>query len=115
MFRPHTARCTCPKKAGELETSVIDRGQFETWSWYANSVIPIQAPKMIHINCLHLMRPLTQPGFGLTLHARSLVSLEDALKQFKEDPRRLPVAREEAGLVHKRDTFGQADAVTVMA
>ena len=136
IFRPHTARCTCPKTAGELETSVIDRvslttiespchfynrtdrknkGHFETWSWYANSVIPIQAPKMIHINCLHLMRPLTQPRFGLTLHAPSVVSLEDALKQFKEDPKRLPVVREEAGLIHKRDTFGQADAVTVMA
>lgn len=134
IFRPHTARCTCPRTSaygeGELETSVFDRvslttiespchlydradhkknkGQFETWSWYANSVIPIQAPKMVHIDCLHLMRPLTQPRFGLTLHARSLVSLEDALRQFKESPKGLPVMREKVGsLVSLEDALRQ--------
>ena len=109
VFKPHTAHCTCAQtSAAELETSVFDRvslttiespchlynrsdkaknkGHFETWSWYANSVIPIQAPKMVHVDCLHLMRPLTQPRFGLTLNAGSLKSLEGALRQFREVP-----------------------------
>ncbi|KAI4214997.1 MAG: hypothetical protein LQ349_009186 [Xanthoria aureola] len=134
IFRPHTARCTCPTTTTslaaadggeELETRVFDRvslttiespchsynradhkknrGQFETWSWYANSVIPIQAPKIVHVDCLHLMRPLTQRKFGLTLHARSLLSLDEALGQFKEIPPPLellpppPVMKDEGG------------------
>lgn len=109
-FRPHTAYCTCPKRLGELETSVTKRanetsspgskaivsacnqynransknkGQFETWSWYNDSAVPIQAPKMIHIDSLHLMRPLTQPNFGVVLLSRSVRMVEDAFKRFR--------------------------------
>lgn len=41
---------------------------------------------MVHVDCLHSMRPLTQPRFGLTLNAGSLKSLEGALRQFRGIP-----------------------------
>ncbi|KAL8671720.1 MAG: hypothetical protein Q9168_003791 [Polycauliona sp. 1 TL-2023] len=113
VFKPHTARCTCAQTSSTaMETNVFDRvnsttvespchlynrldkrnkGHFETWSWFTNSVIPIQAPKMVHVNCLHLLRPLTQPRMGVTLHASSLASLDDALRQFKEIPSGMPL------------------------
>ncbi|KAL8803417.1 MAG: hypothetical protein Q9182_003215 [Xanthomendoza sp. 2 TL-2023] len=110
VFRPHTTHCTCPRTApGELETHVVDRalgtripsptctsydradvknkGHFETWSWFDSSVIPIQAPKTVHVECLHLMRPLTQPRFGLVLHAAGVERLEMALGRFREKGR----------------------------
>ncbi len=49
------------------------------------------------------MRPLTQRKFGLTLNAPSLLSLDEALSQFKEIPPPLellpppPVMRDEGG------------------
>lgn len=115
MFRPHTTCCTCPKRPRELETSVIDRvsnasslgpeviespchlysrtdrknkGHFETWSWYDHSVIPIQAPKMIHVECLHLMRPLTQPRFGLMLNHQSVLAFHKLFQCYKETSKR---------------------------
>lgn len=111
MFRPHTAYCTCPRRSGELETTVVNRvaiasgqgqrvivsqcnlysrtdpqnkGHFETWNWYDDSVIPIQAPKMVHIHSLHLVRSLTQPKFGVMLLNRSVLMFDDAFKRFKE-------------------------------
>lgn len=111
IFRPHTASCTCPERAGELETNAVNReveasnhqhkriespchlysrtskqnrGHFETWSWYDDSVIPIQAPKMVNIECLHLKRPLTQPRFGIVLDYRSILIFDDVFRQFKE-------------------------------
>ncbi|KAL9604797.1 MAG: hypothetical protein Q9219_000245 [cf. Caloplaca sp. 3 TL-2023] len=63
-------------------TDKANRGHFETWSWYDDSVIPVQAPKMVHIECLHLKRPLTQPRFGLVLEAPSVVRFEEAFKAF---------------------------------
>lgn len=111
MFRPHTAYCTCPQRPGELETSVVNRvaeasgqglkvivsqcnqynrtnprnkGHFETWSWYNDSVVPIQAPKMVHIQCLHLVRSLTQPKFGVTLLNRSVLMFDEAFQRFKD-------------------------------
>lgn len=111
IFRPHTASCTCPKRPGELGTSVVNRvshssnnnlcviespchlydrsdmrnkGHFETWSWYHNSVIPIQAPKMVHVESLHLLRPLTQPKFGLVLNSPHLVIFDQVFGRFKD-------------------------------
>lgn len=111
VFRPHTAHCTCPKRSGELETSVVNRasdmpnqgpkvivstcsqynrtdpknkGHFETFKWFDDSVIPVQPPKMVHVDSLHLMRPLTQPRFGVTLLSRSVLMFEGAFKGFKE-------------------------------
>lgn len=111
VFRPHTAYCTCPKRPEELETSVVNRlsemsgqgqrsivnqcntysrtdpknkGQFETWGWANDSVMPIQAPKMVHIESLHLVRSLTQPRFGVALQSRSVSMFDEAFKRFKE-------------------------------
>ncbi|KAI4191183.1 MAG: hypothetical protein LQ348_003545 [Seirophora lacunosa] len=108
LFRPHTANCTCPRRSGELETSVVNReseagpkaivnacstysrtdtknrGHFETWSWYDDSVIPVQVPKLVHVECLHLIRSLTQSKFGVTLLSRSVLVFEKAFERFKE-------------------------------
>ncbi len=111
MFRPHTSCCKCPRRSGELETTVVNRvaiasghgqkvivsqchlysrtdpqnrGHFETWSWYDDSVIPIQPPKLVHIHSLHLVRSLTQPKFGVMLFNPSVLMFSDAFKRFKE-------------------------------
>lgn len=111
ILRPHTASCTCPKRPGELGTSVVNRvsdglndtlcvfespchlyhrsdvrnrGHFETWSWYDNSVIPIQAPKMVRVESLHLLRPLTQPKFGLILNPPHMVAFDVIFGRFKD-------------------------------
>ena len=106
ILRPHTD-CTCARRPSELETSVVNRelsvckqeknpchlydrtskqnrGHFETWSWYDDSVIPIQTPKMVHVDCLHLKRPLTQPRFGLILDYRSALMFDEGFKRFKK-------------------------------
>lgn len=112
IFRPHTANCTCPRRPGELETSVVNRvseapgqgqkaivnacstynrtdvknkGHFETWSWYDDSVIPVQLPKLVHIECLHLVRSLTQAKFGVLLLGCSIPVFEKAFERFKEN------------------------------
>lgn len=111
IFRPHTTSCTCPERPGELETHVVDRevevsnyqykkiespchlynrtskhnkGHFETWSWYDDSIIPVQAPKMVNIACLHLKRPLTQSRFGLVLDHRSMLMFDNVFEKYKE-------------------------------
>ncbi|KAL8804154.1 MAG: hypothetical protein Q9200_005932 [Gallowayella weberi] len=134
VFRPHTAQCACKKTPGELETHVVDRqksgtmipspscqsydradaknkGHFETWSWYDNSVIPIQAPKTVHVDCLHLMRPLTQPKFGLVLTPPGIEKLEQALKPFREMGKVMPTIRKMSQrFLTKPSTPERADA-----
>ncbi|KAL8686886.1 MAG: hypothetical protein Q9218_006790 [Villophora microphyllina] len=60
-----------------------NKGHFETWSWYENSVIPIQAPKMVHIESLHLLRPLTQAKFGVVLKSQHAMTFDNAFGRFK--------------------------------
>ncbi|KAL8963289.1 MAG: hypothetical protein Q9193_000429 [Seirophora villosa] len=62
----------------------LKRGHFETWSWYDDSVIPVQVPKLVHVECLHLIRSLTQSKFGVTLLSRSVLVFEKAFERFKE-------------------------------
>lgn len=146
IFRPHTACCTCPKRPRELETSVVNReieesnqgskriespchlydrhrttnrGHFETWSWYNDSVIPIQAPKMVHIECLHLKRPLTQPRFGLALDYLSVLMFEEMFRDFREtrknDDESIPVGQRRvvAGGFRPMRTWSQSISMTL--
>lgn len=59
------------------------KGQFETWSWFKDSCIPLQAPKMVHVDSLHLMRPLTQRKFGLRVAEHDVRRLETSFLKFR--------------------------------
>ncbi|KAI4217261.1 MAG: hypothetical protein LQ351_000570 [Letrouitia transgressa] len=59
------------------------KGQFETWSWFKDSCIPLQAPKMVHVDSLHLMRPLTQRKFGLRVMEHDIRRLEASFSKFR--------------------------------
>ncbi|KAL9043953.1 MAG: hypothetical protein Q9214_002879, partial [Letrouitia sp. 1 TL-2023] len=59
------------------------KGQFETWSWFKDSCIPLQAPKMVHIDSLHLIRPLTQRKFGLRVAEPDVRRLEASFLKFR--------------------------------
>ena len=111
-FRPHTASCSCSRRPGDVSTKVVNRsgkakagpftletpcvgywrtnpenkGSFEPWEWQATSCIPLQAPKMIHIDALHLMRARTQRDFGVMLDLKSVLVVDELLKQFEPPP-----------------------------
>ncbi|KAL9611537.1 MAG: hypothetical protein Q9167_003821 [Letrouitia subvulpina] len=59
------------------------KGHFETWSWFKDSCIPLQEPKMVHVDSLHLMRPLMQRRFGLRVAERDVLRLEASFWKFQ--------------------------------
>ncbi|KAL8846273.1 MAG: hypothetical protein Q9221_008628 [Calogaya cf. arnoldii] len=93
VFKPHTARCTCPVVNGELETNVFDRnrGRFETWS----CVVSLE-------DALWQFKESSKELPALGGEFGGLVGLEVALRKFEESPKALPLTKEEAGPVEKR-------------
>ena len=96
-LRPRTEPCIDPDCSTHLGTQVFDRThaqqcldrpycrhvmvrsqydgkQWRQWDWFQDTQISIEAPKMVHKGCLHLMRPLS-PNLGVSMTDESLTAV----------------------------------------
>ncbi len=54
--------------------SKYDRKLWRAWDWCADTQISLEAPKMVHKRCLHVLRPMT-PSLGVSMTLDSLYTV----------------------------------------
>ena len=57
-----------------LLRSQYDPKQWRHWDWFQDTQISIEAPKMVHKGCLHIMRPLS-PNLGVSMTDEALTTV----------------------------------------
>lgn len=93
-LRPRTEPCYNPESSTHFSTTLVDRFHalncpdtpycthvtmnskydrklWRAWDWSADTQISLEAPKMVHRSCLHVLRPMT-PSLGVQMSTDSL-------------------------------------------
>lgn len=69
--RMHCLCCKDTPYCTHVTKGNYDRKLWRPWDWFGETRISIEAPKMVHRKCLHVLRPLT-PTLGVSMTDKSM-------------------------------------------